>query len=314
MFRSGAKWLPNSAPTDRRREWLQSWEVRAELPEPNGKGQRRHRPSEDALVKQRRRRLKKALERPGHPEAEGERPSVATGPAGEGPGQATGPAEDDPWADALARVRGHLERARAFRAWIDERPERTAAALARQEGLTRARVSQVLKLLELAPAIVEDLERDDRRGPVPGELQLRRLAALADHDHQWERYQEDVRRCAVTVPGRSGRQDRKPRSRGFQHDLERARRYQALWDSGAYDSLEDLGRPDGITGNRVSQLMNLLHLAPEILAVLDVSEEQLPGGVRKQDVRAIARLRSHEEQVGTFRRRWPGVLGSMEAG
>jgi hypothetical protein len=42
--------------------------------------------------------------------------------------EATGPTEDDdPWADALARVRKHLKRARAFRGRIDAVPERTAA-------------------------------------------------------------------------------------------------------------------------------------------------------------------------------------------
>ncbi len=304
--------LPDVAPTDRQVDWLQSWEVRIELPEHKGYGHRRHAPPAKALVKQRQRRLARDLARAGQPETAAGAGHSPTGPRADGPGHATGPLEDDPWADALARVRKHLERARAFRGWIDAVPERTAADLARKEKLTRARVSQVLKLLDLSPAIVEDIEREDRRGPVPSELQLRRIAALPDRGRQWTRYEQLVRQGDLSIRG--GRPEQTaPRSRGHQADLDRARRLQKLWDTGAYDSLRELGRAEGVTGCRVSQLMNLLHLAPEILAVLDVPEEELAPGITKTAVREIARLRSQEAQVVAFRERWPGVLEGTTA-
>ena len=70
-----------------------------------------------------------------------------------------------------------------------------------------------------------------------------------------------------------------------------------------------MGQSDGLSGARVSQLLNLLHLAPQIIAALDVPDDECPKGVSKKEVRAIARLRDHEEQVAQFERRWPGVLG-----
>ena len=289
-------------------------EVRAELPEHKGYGHRRHAPPEKALVKQRQRRLARDLARAGQPETQAGGGLTPTGPTADGPGHATGPTQDDdPWADALARVRKHLERARAFRGWIDAVPERTAADLARKEKLTRARVSQVLKLLDLAPAIVEDLEREDRCGPLPSELQLRRIAAIPDPGHQWSRYEQLVRQGELSIRGGSKAAVASTRSRGCQGDLERARRLQKLWDTGAYDSLKALGRVDGVTGARVSQLLNLLHLAPEILAVLDVPEDEVPSGIKKTEVRAIARLRGHDAQRRAFAKRWPGVLVAVAA-
>jgi hypothetical protein len=132
-----------------------------------------------AEVKQLQRRLAEDMKRAGHAKGEGGGGSTVIGPADPGAGQATGPG-GGPWADALARVRGRLAKARAWRAWIDAAPDRTAADLAKRERRTRARVSQVLRLLDLAPAIVEDLERDDRAGPVPSELQLRSIAAIRE--------------------------------------------------------------------------------------------------------------------------------------
>lgn len=309
----GPMWLPVASQGDKHVEWLQSWEVRAELPEHKGYGHRRHAPPEKALMKQRQRRLTRDLARPGQPETSVRGGLTPTGPTAGGPGHATGPVEDDPWADPLARVRKHLERARAFRGWIDEVPERTAADLARKETLTRARVSQVLKLLDLAPAIVEDIEREDRRGPLPSELQLRRIAAIPDPGHQWSRYEQLVRQGDLSIRGGSKAAVASTRSRGCQGDLERARRLQKLWDTGAYDSLKALGRDEGVTGARVSQLLNLLHLAPEILAVLDVPEEEVPAGITKSELRAIARLRGHDAQRRAFEERWPGVLAGVAA-
>jgi len=122
-----------------------------------------------------------------------------------------------------------------------------------------------------------------------------------------------VRQGDLSIRGGSKAAVASTRSRGCQGDLERARRLQKLWNTGAYDSLKALGRDEGVTGARVSQLLNLLHLAPEILAVLDVPEEEVPAGVMKSEVRAIARLRGHDAQRRAFATRWPGVLVAAAA-
>jgi len=95
-------------------------------------------------------------------------PALRGGPPVCHAGLACGPADDeppvDPWAGALARVRAQLDRARQWQAWIDEDPERCAADLARRQKLSRARVSQVLKLLTLDATILADLDRRRPRG------------------------------------------------------------------------------------------------------------------------------------------------------
>ena len=64
----------------------------------------------------------------------------------------------------------------------------------------------------------------------------------------------------------------------------------------------------------MSQLLNLLLLAPLIIAALDVPDAECPAGVTKKEMRALARLRDQDEQVAQFKQRWPGVLGrSREA-
>lgn len=166
-------------------------------------------------------------------------------------------------------------------------------------------------LLELAPEILADIERADRTGPVPSELVLRHIAALPDAERQVARY------GAVCTPAApvSGGVYRKgdgptptPRGEGFQHVFARARRYQELLDSGEMESRVEIGRAEGVTGARVSQVLLFLHLAPEIVAVLDVPAADVPAGVGVRQVREIARLRSQDAQRREFVARWPGVL------
>ena len=46
------------------------------------------------------------------------------------------------------------------------------------DGLTRARVSQIVGLLRLAPAILDDLSDQKGTGPIPTEGALRKLSML----------------------------------------------------------------------------------------------------------------------------------------
>ena len=284
-----------------------------ELPPHPGFGLRRHRVAEGAA--------KKRSRAASHAKKKAKGTGSDCGPADDGAGQGCGPGAEeavpDPWAGALARVRGHLERARRYRAWLDGGAGRTLTELGELEGITKARVSQLVSLLDLVAEIVEDIERPDRTGPVPSELVLRHIAALPDAERQVARYRAV---CTPAAPVSGGVYRREeggpvpaPRGEGFQHLFARARRYQALLDSGEMESLVEIGRAEGVSGARVSQVLLFLHLAPEISAVLDVPAGEVPAGVGVKAMREIARLRSQEAQRREFEARWPGVLSGAVA-
>ena len=67
-----------------------------------------------------------------------------------------------------------------------------AAELARRQGLSRARVSQIRSMLRLAPEVLADLESEERSGPVPSEVELRKLAQVRPRFEQVGRYRELV--------------------------------------------------------------------------------------------------------------------------
>ena len=74
--------------------------------------------------------------------------------------------------------RAQLERAQRYRAEIDGGEIESQAALARREGLTRARITQVMTLLRLAPELQERV-----LALPPGaftERQLRRVAQIRE--------------------------------------------------------------------------------------------------------------------------------------
>jgi hypothetical protein len=174
-------------------------------------------------------------------------------------------------------------------------------------------VSQVLKLLDLDPTILADLDRSDRVGPVPSELVLRRIAGLPTAAAQRARYAAVCVPSAPTSGGVYRRDDPAakpaPRHDDFRHALDRARRYQGWLDDGTHASLASIARAEGISGTRVGQILSLLHLAPEIVAVLERPRDELPNGLTRREVRGIALLRDQEAQRAAFETRWPGVLG-----
>ncbi len=144
---------------------------------------------------------------------------------------------------------------------------------------------------------------------MPSELQLRRVTSL-DQGAQLRRFRDLLKHKGSVGGGPRPKARQAPRRRGFQHDFTRARRFHAMFETGDYASLVAVG----LSGARVSQLLNLLHLAPQIITALDVPDDECPKGVSKKEIRAIARLRDHEEQVAQFERRGPVVLeGAREA-
>ena len=216
---------------------------------------------------------------------------------------------EDPWASRRTALRGHLGRARDFARRIETGRVDNAADLAAREGLTRARVSQLLRLLKLAPAILADLEDVDGTGPVPTEAALRKLAGIKTAERQVYEYR---RLCGAEAAGRPPQapvRRGRPPQRGLQHLFERARRYHALLEAGEHRSLNELGRAEGVTGNRVAQVLRLLQLDPEIIAQVDVAPGELPEGITEKKLRRVAGLRSRGEQLAA----WAALTGGEEA-
>jgi hypothetical protein len=214
-------------------------------------------------------------------------------PSGQRPEAPPAPAVD-PWSTA----RDQLERAREYRRRLDAGEVESQAALARAEGMSRARVTQVMRLLDLAPEIQRRIERDRSSGRGLAQTALRRIAMLEDHQEQLAAFAEAL--GEQPSPGDRSRHREAPRPRGFQHLFDRARRYRAMLDADPALTLGELGAMEGITGVRVGQVLALLHLAPQIIAALDVPVEQVPEGITYGEVRRLARVRDRGEQLRRF--------------
>ena len=215
---------------------------------------------------------------------------------------------EDPWAGRRASLRGHIARARSFRHDIDRYVVKNAAEIAVREGLTRARVSQLFRLLKLAPEVLADLEDEDGVGPVPREVELRKLAGVKSPERQLAQYR---RLCGAEAAGRGpgrGATRGRPPQKGLQHLFERARRYHAAMEAGEFGSLEELGRAEGVTGGRIRQIMLLLQLEPEIIAAVDVPADEVPRGVTDRRLRDVAKLRGRDEQLAAWERRLQAAL------
>ncbi len=77
------------------------------------------------------------------------------------------------------------------------------------------------------------------------------------------------------------------RPKGLQHAFAEARRLQAILDAEPGLSVAELGRREGTSGSRVSQILGLLQLPAAIVATLDVTPQAAPKVGTKQ-VRAMA--------------------------
>jgi hypothetical protein len=92
------------------------------------------------------------------------------------------------------RVAELLRKAIEWRRQLDAGEVRNQAEIARREGLTRARVTQVLGLLRLAPEIQEHiLALPETVGrPAISERALRPIAGLAEHGEQLHAFEQLV--------------------------------------------------------------------------------------------------------------------------
>jgi hypothetical protein len=196
--------------------------------------------------------------------------------------------DEDPWATRRRALRGHLQRARIFRERIDRGLIANAAAVATEEDLTRARVCQLLKLLDLAPEVLVDLKDEDGVGPVPSEHRLRKLAGVRPVDDQVERYRLLVEAGIASRRDATGLPMCPLPRQGFQHLFRRARRYYAMLKSGDAPSMESIARAEGISSTRVRHILMLLQLPPEMVEKVDVASGDRPEGLTQKHLRILA--------------------------
>ncbi len=85
--------------------------------------------------------------------------------------------------------------------------------------------------------------------------------------------------------------------------LRKAHQWQALLDSGDAVNQADIARREGISRARVTQVMGMLHLAPEILE--HIMERQATGAgprLTERTLRPIVRIRDSDTQRRAFQR------------
>ena len=288
-------------------EVLVTWVIEAELPPQPGYGRWRPRPPAEALRPTSRGAsacpgsggARQGTRQAGAPSGSA---SAAISPRADESRQPCSPPEGNPWGDRRAAIKGHIDRARDFQRRIDEGEVDNAAEVARREGLTRARVCQLLRLLKLAPAIQADIDDVAADSPMLKETVLRKLAGVSPASAQVARYQELLadERAPEAPKARATRPQRRVRRRGLQHLFAAARRYAAMLESGEASSYAEIGRLEGVSGGRVGQLVLLLHLHPRILARVDVAPEDLPRGVTERALRRLAWMKEGEEQLRAF--------------
>lgn len=320
MFGRSRLWGAISSPADSNEtESLFTWDLVVPIPATLENGGSRHRPPVEALRFGHRRASSRFRRCP---------PGASAGAGADGPTshairhedageavnapdegstrQGNAPRRAEAWAERRARMRAFLNKGRGYKAWLEGAEGRSTKHLAEREGCSRPRICQLLVLTRLAPEIQADLDNEARTTPVPTERELRAIADLPAVEQVWK-YME------LTGELVEVRDSRKvARLAGFQHLFARARTLRERYDSGQYRNLDELGATEGITGGRASQLMNLLLLAPDIIAALDVPKERAPR-LSERELRRIARLFEHEEQLAVFERMVAAVAGGGQS-
>ena len=105
---------------------------------------------------------------------------------------------------------------------------------------------------------------------------------------------------APSSSGGAPRPEREVRRRGFQHLFDQGRRCAVLLDGGEVEAYAEVGEREGVSADRVGQLLLLLHLAPGIVEMVDLPAAEVPKGVTELELRRIARLREPSDQWRAF--------------
>lgn len=143
------------------------------------------------------------------------------------------------------------------------------------------------------------LQRDGRvRLGAQGSLRERQYQHLdSPRDHRPGRERRPRR------PGASPCGPGSPRQPGGTEPLRKAIEWRGLLDAGEISCPADIARREGLTRGRVTQVMGLLCLVPEIqehILLLPKTHRRL--AVTEHSLRPIARIRNTREQVGEFQK------------
>jgi hypothetical protein len=244
----------------------------------------------------------------GHAEISAATLLSTTGPTAADAGQALGPPQGPmtPWTPARARFAEIIAQAHAHAERLRRESTLTQAQLGAEEGCSAARINQRLAFLRLDPAILADLSDMSRHTPVPAVPALRALMKLPPGPAQVARYRA---LCGRLVGGGAAARAEQANQRGFQHLLCQARTWSDELAAGTFRTVAELARARRLPACRVSQLLLLLTLPPDLLKAVDVPAAALPSGLTQKDLRELARLRDPAAQRARFAERWGPAAG-----
>jgi hypothetical protein len=86
------------------------------------------------------------------------------------------------------------------------------------------------------------------------------------------------------------------KQRGLQHLFRQAALWQEALDAGQFRSVSELARAEGAHPSAIGKVLDLLRLADDVRAALDVEPDRLPPGFTQKEAMRIARMKTPEEQ------------------
>jgi hypothetical protein len=227
------------------------------------------------------------------------------GPNEDAAGQACGPTVGL-WTGARRQLRELIDRAYRYARALVGPPALTHLELGEREGISAARVSQIVSLVRLDRALVAhatDLTLDQ---PVPSVADLRQIARLPGARQQVERY---TALCSTLAGQREGTA-RLTKQRGLQHLFQQARLWRDALDARQFRSISELARAEGAHASAVGKVLDLLRLSDDVIAALDVEPDQLPPGFTQKDAMRIARMKTADEQRAALAGLWETTVAA----
>jgi hypothetical protein len=216
------------------------------------------------------------------------------GPSEGAAGQACGPTIGL-WTGARRQLRELIDRAYRYARALVGPPALTHQELGEREGVSAARISQIVSLVRLDRALITHATDVTLDQPIPSVADLRQIPTARQ---QVERY---TALCAM-LAGQRGGQAKLTKQRGLQHLFRQASLWQEALDAEQFRSVSELARAEGAHASAVGKVLDLLRLADDVRAALDVEPDRLPPGFTQKDAMRIARMKTAEEQRAALAR------------
>jgi len=89
--------------------------------------------------------------------------------------------------------------------------------------------------------------------------------------------------------------------------FQKAAEWRRQLDAGEVANQAEIARREGLTRARVTQIMDLMRLSPEIREQLTTGASALENRVTEHRIRRITRLKNAAEQVDAFKHILPGT-------